>query len=149
MNNSTGKCYLAFAKAALFVVLFTLSCGTGAAQSLRGGAPNPGPGPVSVCSPTYRQAAGATYVAANHLTGSFGPADLGVTGATTTVDASWYGGTVVFSGTYRVRGNVRFANGTAELRPGTVFYVEGLNGQTSSTTAYPYQTVIEVDNASL
>ncbi len=111
------------------------------------------PPPNRICSPVYAQNSGATYVAANHLTGTFGPADIGASGVTTTIDAGlFYGGTVVFSGTYAVHGDVRFVNGTFELRPGTVFYVEGLSGKSVPNPPYPpieASTFLDVENANL
>ena len=106
--------------------------------------------PSSLCSPAYGQKSAATYVAANHLSGSFTASDIGTTGVTVVIDAGfWYGGTVVFSGAYHVRGNVRFVNGTFELRPGTVFYVEGLSGQFYPGTTNPIPTSIDVERAHL
>ena len=106
--------------------------------------------PSSLCSPAYGQKSAATYVVANHLSGSFTASDIGTTGVTVVIDAGlWYGGTVVFSGAYHVRGNVRFVNGTFELRPGTVFYVEGLSGQFYPSTTNPIPTSIDVERANL
>jgi hypothetical protein len=96
----------------------------------------------------YAQNAAATYVAPPGI----GPADLGLLGSITTIDASAapYGGRVVFDGTYHVRGTVHLENGTFELRPGTTFLVDGASG-------LPYkpgsgdtdQTTLVVQNASL
>jgi hypothetical protein len=42
--------------------------------------------PTQACASAYSQRTGATYVAANHLSGSFGVADIGTTGVNTTID---------------------------------------------------------------
>lgn len=112
----------------------------------------PGPdntGPIALCSPVFQQTSAANYVASYHLSGSFGAADIGVSGSTTVIDISSYSGRLLFSGRYHVRGNVRFINGTAEMLPGTVFDVEGLNGQTIPGTSFQDNTTIEVEDAAL
>ncbi len=146
----------------ILLALLGLASGPGMAQIANRPAPTD-PIPTDACSPAYQQKAGATYVAANHLSGNSAATDIGTTGVTTVIDAGlWYGGTLVFNGSYHVRGTVRFINGTVELRPGTVFYVEGLSGQNSPPTpipvvsTYPFygigmesSTFIEVANATL
>lgn len=96
----------------------------------------------------YAQNAAATYVAPAGI----GPADLGLLGGITTLDASAapYGGRVVFDGTYHVRGTVHLQNGTFELRPGTTFLVDGASGLPSNNaSADTDQTTLVVQRASL
>lgn len=127
------------------------------AQRSRSVSPSSGERPIrpssTPCAPYYTQQPNATYVAANHSTSNADPAAIGTYGQTTTIDAGlFYGGTVVFSGTYHVRGRVRLVNGTFELRPGTAFFVEGLSGlylPTTPTDSLEKATCIEVENASL
>lgn len=105
------------------------------------------------CGPqrAYYQRSGATYVAIQYDNTS--PADLGTAGRTTVIDASLppYNGTVVFDGSYHVRGNVRFTNGTFTLLDNTVLYVDSDNGQenTYSTTPSYNKITLEVQDATL
>lgn len=107
------------------------------------------------CIQAVQQNAGATYDAANHLGPGAAPTDIGYYGVTTTIDANTfgYGGRVIFDGQYRVRGTVRLINGNFEMRPGTIFYVDGLSGQTlPSTISDPYydrSTFVRVKQATL
>jgi hypothetical protein len=96
----------------------------------------------------YAQNAAATYVAPAGI----GPADLGLLGSITTIDASAapYGGRVVFDGTYHVRGTVHLENGTFELRPGTTFLVDGASGLPHKDASGDTDvTTLVVQNASL
>ncbi len=96
----------------------------------------------------YAQNAAATYVAPPGI----GPADLGLLGSITTIDASAapYGGRVVFDGTYHVRGTVHLQNGTFELRPGTTFLVDGASGLPyNNASADTDQTTLVVQRAGL
>ena len=113
--------------------------------------------PVSCPAQKYRQNEGATYVAANHLPaqiiGGVSASDIGAYGTRTTIDASQfnYGGKVVFDGRYHVRGTVRLTGGEFELRPGTVFVIDGLSGE-PPPVASPnnvMRSAIEVESASL
>lgn len=92
--------------------------------------------PVSCPPQAYVQRNGATYVAAHHLPSGSPGTDIGAYGASTTIDARLhgYGGKVVFSGVYHVRGNLRLIGGEFELRPGTVFVVDGVSGQPTPPT---------------
>jgi hypothetical protein len=115
------------------------------------------------CLRTTQQNPDATYVAANHVGNNAGnqptPTDIGEYGATTTIDAMQfgYGGRIVFDGQYRVRGTVRFINGTFELRPGTIFYVDGRSGQRDTDVLladyygrqYQESTFIQIENATM
>ncbi len=58
---------------------------------------------------------------------------------------------MVFAGRYHVRGTLRLTGGEFELRPGTVFVVDGLSGEAPPANApnTVMRTAIEVENASL
>jgi len=105
--------------------------------------------PACALQRAYFQRPGATYEAHRH-NNLQSPAEIGMYGTTTTIDASQapYNGTVVFDGIYHLRGNVRFINGTFTLANFTKFYVDGASGQVGNFSSYN-QTTIEVQSATL
>jgi hypothetical protein len=90
---------------------------------------------------SYGQNAGATYVSS----------DIGAFGTVTTLNANApaYGGRIVFDGRYHVKGTVHLTGGTFELRPGTVFFVDGPSGLPASSGSDTNQTTLVVQNATL
>jgi hypothetical protein len=92
------------------------------------------PKPASCCVP-----AGAYTILPNDL--------VTAPNIITPIDASLYGGIVLFNGNYNIHGSLQFKNGTFYFAPGTVFTID----QTSTGLSYPYPpyTYIHVLNATL
>ncbi|RTQ47577.1 hypothetical protein EJV47_19370 [Hymenobacter gummosus] len=109
------------------------------------------------CDHTYAQNSSATYNPQLNQPANANSYEIGTPFVTTEIDASLYGGTVVFSGQYHVLGPLRLSNGTFELTAGTTFFIEPNNAQVKSAICQDYyfngfsdrKTWIEVNKSSL